>query len=71
VRSSTSPRTSGRTRCATYASLLFEAGVDLVVVQELLGHADLATTRAIYVHLTERVKREAADLLAARLRDTT
>ena len=51
----------------TYASLLFEAGVELAVVQELLGHADLATTRDIYVHLSDRVKRKAGDLLQARL----
>lgn len=51
----------------TYASLLFEAGVELTVVQELLGHADLATTRDIYIHLTDQVKRKAGDQLQARL----
>lgn len=49
------------------SSLLFEAGVELAVVQELLGHADLATTRDIYIHLTDQVKRKAGDQLQARL----
>ena len=34
----------------TFASLLLQEGADLVSIQELLGHSDLATT-AVYVHL--------------------
>ena len=38
----------------SYASILiFEQGEQLNVVQELLGHADPATTARIYLHPTE------------------
>jgi len=34
----------------TFASLLLQEGCDLVSIQELLGHADLAST-SIYLHM--------------------
>jgi integrase len=47
----------------TYASMLFAAGVDLVAIQELLGHANMSTTRDLYVHLSQEIKVSAADRL--------
>jgi integrase len=43
----------------TYGSLLLDSGAPAHVVQELLGHADLRTTRRAYAHLTaQTLKRE-------------
>jgi integrase len=44
----------------TAATLLLEQGVDIRVVQEILGHSSLNVTRR-YTHVTSRLAREAAD----------
>jgi len=53
----------------TVASLMIEMDENLKVIQEQLGHADIATTANVYGHLSARKKREAAlrlgELLAA------
>ncbi len=38
----------------TYATLLYEAGVDVLTAQHLLGHAKPQTTLDIYTHLREK-----------------
>lgn len=43
-----------------YATLLFEAGVDVYTASKLLGHADVETTIGIYTHL--RAKKEATSM---------
>lgn len=49
----------------TYASLLFEAGVDVKSAQDLLGHADITTTQNIYTHITNKKKSDTASKLNA------
>lgn len=44
----------------THASLLAEAGVDLVNIMKRLGHSDDATTRQIYLHITKSLAQETA-----------
>ena len=50
----------------TAATLLLEQGVDIRVVQEVLGHATLAVTRK-YTHVTSWLARDAADRMARAL----
>lgn len=38
----------------TYATILYEAGVDVLSAQHLMGHADAQTTMGIYTHLREQ-----------------
>ena len=43
------------------ATALIEAGVSPKVVQERLGHSDVATTLSIYTHVTKAMDRQAAE----------
>ncbi|MFA6809205.1 MAG: tyrosine-type recombinase/integrase [Eubacteriales bacterium] len=44
----------------THVSLLAEAGVSLEAIQERLGHKSDTTARDIYLHITKKAKKEAA-----------
>lgn len=46
-----------------YATMLFEAEVDVYTAKTLLGHADIETTMAIYTHLRTRKKMESIEKL--------
>ena len=50
----------------TAATLLLEQGVDIRVVQEILGHSSLAVTKR-YTHVTSRLARDAADRMGRAL----
>lgn len=45
----------------THTSLLAEAGVDIEEIMDRLGHSDEKTTKKIYLHVTNVMKREASD----------
>ena len=38
----------------TYATMLYDADVDVKTAQKLLGHKDLSVTMKIYTHLSEK-----------------
>lgn len=38
----------------SYATMLYDAGVDVLTAQKYLGHADVQTTMKIYTHLSAR-----------------
>ncbi|WP_436849581.1 tyrosine-type recombinase/integrase [Streptomyces avermitilis] len=50
------------------ATLLLERGVELVVIEELLGHAHIGVTATVYAHVRLRLQRDAIDLLGHTLR---
>lgn len=45
----------------TAATLMFDADIDIKVVQEVLGHSNSAVTRDTYTHVRRQRHREAAD----------
>lgn len=46
-----------------YATMLFEAGIDVKDAQELMGHTDINLTRQIYTHVRAKRKEETAKKL--------
>lgn len=50
-----------------YASQLVEAGVDVKVSQELMGHEDIRLTRGLYAQAADDLKQRANDTVAAQL----
>ena len=47
----------------TYATMLYDAGVDLKTAQEQLGHSDVKVTMGIYTHVAENRKKESLQKL--------
>lgn len=45
----------------THCSLLFEAGINVEVVKDRLGHSDIKTTMNIYTHVSEKSKEKTAN----------
>ena len=51
----------------TCATRLCEAGINIKVIQDMLGHADIETTMNIYVEATKNLKRIEVDRYAGYL----
>ena len=47
----------------TFATMMYEAGVDVLTAKEQMGHASIETTMQIYTHLTEERQKEEAKKL--------
>jgi len=52
----------------TYATMLFESGVDVKSAQKLLGHSNFQTTMDVYTHLSDQHLQEASSKLAEHLK---
>jgi site-specific recombinase XerD len=50
----------------SFVTRLFEKGVQAKIIQEIIGHADIATTLNIYAHVSRVMKHDAIE----KLRDT-
>ncbi|MGX7133127.1 site-specific integrase [Enterococcus songbeiensis] len=55
----------------THATMLLEDGVKPKVVQERLGHSRISTTMDKYVHVTRKMRTEAVDIFAQRLKKSS
>jgi integrase len=55
--------TSHFTICGTFGTRLADAGVDVVKIKELMGHASIVTTMR-YMHATDQGKRGAIVVLS-------
>ncbi len=51
----------------TAASLMLEAGLDIKIVQDVLGHSTSVITRDTYQHIRRKVHRDAAEKTVALL----
>lgn len=54
----------------TYATMLFDAGVDVKSAQKFLGHTDIEVTLSIYTHLTKYKEEQAIQMLDNHLKGT-
>jgi len=62
------PHKKPHTMRHTCASLLLEAGEELKVVQEILGHSRIGTTADIYSHLTEKSIEKSLDKMSTMIK---
>ena len=58
------PRSSCHSLRHTCATRLCEAGINMKVIQDVLGHADITTTMNIYTEATKNLKKKEIDKFA-------
>jgi site-specific recombinase XerD len=54
----------------SHATQLLEAGINVKVVQERLGHSDIGTTLNIYAHVTATMQENVVEFLASHFGET-
>lgn len=47
----------------TFATRLCESGMNIKMVQNILGHADISTTMDIYTHVTDDMRNQAKEIM--------
>lgn len=53
----------------SYATMLFECGIDVKDAQDLLGHSTIAMTQDIYTHIRDKHRQTTADRLNEKLKE--
>lgn len=57
------PNFSSHTLRHTFATRLCESGMNMKLMQDILGHSDISTTMDIYTHITEAMKQQASEYM--------
>lgn len=52
----------------TFSSILYNEGVDLKAISEVLGHSDISTTNSIYTHLFDVTHKKTVSVMSKALR---
>jgi len=53
----------------TFASILYDAGVDLKAISEALGHSDVGTTNSIYTHRFDKTHKSTVSAMSKALKN--
>ena len=61
------PNFSSHTLRHTFATRLCESGMNMKLIQDILGHSDISTTMDIYTHVTKDMKTLERDYMELRI----
>lgn len=51
----------------TFATRLCESGVNIKMIQDILGHADISITMEIYTHVTKEMQKEVKQIMEEKM----